>query len=399
MARTAFFTTDEIDGQIVASGPWDPDMPQTNVSKDSPGIQARVLEGVVNLGWFEVGSTNKWIDIDEGTGDVGVAFTVGRYTSPGALRDEIATQLNAAAGLSDTYTVTWLNGVFSIGSSGTFSISWLNGTHTATSIGQELGYSTAADTSTAASHVAGSKRYSTAAAVVVDLGSATLLSAFLWYAEGGNDGATAAFNDVNAYVDTSFRGFHRDAWTDASSTEITLSDRQTTQAVNQIQVGFQDPSTATARRWAFISWRHFDESQDHRIGLCKAFKVTWDTTNTRTIGPLRGHRQISAAPPRSLSNYYAPPGIVRWRTSMQFDDWEVASWEEVVLALSEHGYQKGTLWCEDFGTLRTASDATVLTDVDRGLVLWSTIQNIGGGDAAGSQDLYRTADLALEQLR
>lgn len=406
MAQVAFFTEDLLDGFAFPGIPtgFVSGAPAGNVAQDSPGIQAAVNEGELSEGWFEVGSSNKWIDIDEGAGAVVVAMTPGAYTAQG-LGLEVQAQLNAASGLAGTYTVTWLNGRYSIGiGAGTFSILWKTGSHGSdnsdNSIAAEMGYADDADDTGAGSYAADEKRYSTAAGFWWDIGPTKQIHAFLWYAEGGSDGVTASFDNVVAYIDTAYRGNYRDAWVDASSTAITLSKRPpSTTPTNQIQVGFQDPATATARRYGFISWRHWDESADHRVGLAKAFKVLWDTTNSRTIGPLKRHQPFSAASPRNLGNYYAAPGIVRWQAAMDLPEWEVASWAEVVLPLADHGLQRGLLWVEDFTGALASTSSELRTTVTRGGILWGTIQDLSGGDASGQQDLYRTANLTLEQLR
>ena len=403
MAQTAFGLTDLFDAGILlpSSFAFQQGTPWENVQRDSPGVQAAVSEGLVNQGWFEVGSSNKWVDVDEGSGDVAVAFADGYYRVD-ELRDLVATALNGAAGLSDIYTVTWLNGVFSIGSSGTFSISWKTGSHgtdnSDNSIAEEMGFDESADTSTAGSHVATSKRYSTAVGFWFDLGSTKKIAALVWYAEGGDD-VTASFDDVKLFVDSAFRGWHRDAWVDASSTTIQISARSAAQTVNQIQVGFQDPDTATARRYGFVSWRHWDESQDHRVGLIKAFAAVRDNANSRTIGPVRDHLPFQAANPRNLGDYYAPTGIIRWRATLTFPAWEVASWKEVVLSIVAHGLHTGVLWVEDFDSLKANTIATTLSDTNLGRVLWATVQSVSGGDASGQQDSYRTSTVSIEQLR
>lgn len=406
MGQVHFGLKDELEaGVLAASAPgFQSSPPYANVSTDSPGLQAVVREGDVGIGWFEIGSSNKWIDIDEGSGQVVVAFADGPYVSGTTLAAHIQSTLNASA-LVDTYTVTWVGGVFNIGSTGTFSILWKTGSHGTdnadNNIGTELGFSTTADTSTAGSHAAAKKRWSTAAGFWWDLGSATALHAFLWYAEGGGDGWTASFNDVVAYVDTAYRGAYRDAWVDASSTAISLSKRpaDATTEINQIQVGFQDPDTATPYRYGFISWRHWDESADHRIGLVKAFKLVRDTTNARTTGPLRDHQPVSSAPPRSMLSYYVPPGLLRWRVSMTFAEWEIDSWIEVVQEVIEHGLQSGVLWIDDFAAALAADVTELGAIVARGKILWGCVQSITGGNATGQQDAYRTSDLTLEQLR
>jgi hypothetical protein len=403
MAQTAFFLADVLRGNIAAGSGFTTELPASNVSDDSPGIQAKQLEGLSYTGTFETGSSNKWIDIDEGAGEVGVAMPSQQWTQgPAQIAAALQSELNNAVGLADTYTVTWLNGVFAIGSSGTFAILWKTGSHgsdnSANNIGEELGFDTSADTGTAGSHTGTEKRYSTGTSLVFDLGTATEIHGIAWYAEGGDDGATVDYDDVVFYVDTSLRGFTRDAWIDASSTAITLSARPSTEAANMIQTGFQDPDTATARRWAFVSWRHFDESSDHRIGLCKAAKATYDTTNARTIGPLQGHQPADTGEARNVGNYYPPPGTIRWQATLPFIEWEVASWREVFEPLIEHGKRTAMLWVEDFATLKANGAAAKLASVKAGTTLWAVVQDTSGGDATGQQDLYRTSRAMIEQL-
>ena len=399
MAQTAFFLTDVFDGKLQATG-----LPTAPMSSDSPGFQSTVVEGPsIVTGRFEIGTSNKWLDVDEGSGEVNVKINIGEYLSHTVLAAQIKANLDNT--LTDTYTVSWVSGRFRISSTGTFKFLWKTGSHGTDNADDnasaELGYTgTADDTSFLSSHDAEDARYSTSVALTVSLISATELNAFLWYAEGGDDDDAADFDDVKVYAGPPNGGLTRDAWIDAGATEIfSASKRPTAETTNQIQIAFQDPDAPTTGFTFFISWRHFDSSKTHRVGLCKAFAVTWDTTNARTIGPLRGHQPISSAPPRSLANYYAPPGIVRWRASMDFPRWEVASWAEVVQAVIRHGRQTGVLWVEDFGTLRTATAAAVLADVKAGKILWGTVQEISGGDAGGQQDAYRTSALTLEQLR
>ena len=403
MAQTAFFLKDLFDGNLAAGSGFTADLPGANASLDSPGLQAKQIEGTSTTGTFEIGSTNKWFDIDEGSGDVAVAIADGQYTQgPDQLAALIATTLTAAAGLAGVFTVQWLFGTFVISSTVTFSLSWKTGSHgtdnSDNSIAEEIGFDESADTSTAAAHTGTSKRYSTGTSLLFDLGSAKEINAFLWQADGGSDGATVSFDNVVAYVDTNIRGFHRDAWVDASSTAITISGRPPSTGTNLIQAGFQDPATSVSKRWAFVSWRHWDESNDHRIGLCKAFASTWDTTNSRTISPLREHRPIDGSAARNVANYYPPGGILRWRASMAFEQWEVASWRLVFVPIVQHGKQTGALWVEDFETLKANTIATTKSEAVAGLALWGTFQSFDGGDAGGQQDAYRTSALSFEQL-
>jgi hypothetical protein len=403
VAQTAFFLKDLFDGNLAAGSGFTADLPGANASLDSPGLQAKQIEGTLTTGTFETGSSNKWIDINEGFGAVLTAVPSQQWTQgPDQIGAALEDALNAAASLTFVYTVTWLNGVFNIGAPSAFTILWDTGSHgtsgTDNNIGQELGFNTVADSSSSTSHTADKKRYSTGTSFVFDLGTATELNAFLWYAEGGDDDATVDFDDVVAYVDTNLRGFARDAWVDAASTTIALSTRSATQESNLIQIGFNDPDTAPSRRWAFVSWRHFDESADHRVGICKAFSVTWDTTNARTIDPLRGHQPFNGGQPRNVENYYPAPGLQRWRANLTFSDWETASWQEVVAAVINHGRRTGLLWVEDLDAVKANGAAAKLSAVDAGTALWSVVQSTSGGDATGQQDAYRSSSLSLEQL-
>lgn len=102
---------------------------------------------------LEVTSETKYIDFDEGSGELTTEVQAGFYTLE-ELADAVEDALNEIG--SDTYTVTVnrTTRVFTIASTGTFDLLWDTGTNTAETIGEVLGFSVAADDTGGSSYVA-----------------------------------------------------------------------------------------------------------------------------------------------------------------------------------------------------------------------------------------------------
>lgn len=101
---------------------------------------------------IRISSTNKYLDVDDGGGEVSISIAEGLYRDPHELAQALEDALNAAATFADTATVEYNDnasgsaGKFTISSSGaTFELLWNTGTNTANSIGTTLGFSVAAD--------------------------------------------------------------------------------------------------------------------------------------------------------------------------------------------------------------------------------------------------------------
>ena len=94
MAQTAFFFPDAFDGELESIG-----LDTAPATEDSPGVQSIVNEGAATIsGRFEIGTSNKWLDVDEGAGEVSVKITVGAYLTKTALAAAIEADMNFTAG-------------------------------------------------------------------------------------------------------------------------------------------------------------------------------------------------------------------------------------------------------------------------------------------------------------
>lgn len=113
--------------------------------------------------YIEITSSNQWIDINEGAGELNAQVATGTYLfdtdeNIDELESAIKTALDAAGTL--TYTVTFSQSTrkFTISAGSNFSLLWKTGTHgsdnTDDHIGTQLGYSDAADDTSASSHEA-----------------------------------------------------------------------------------------------------------------------------------------------------------------------------------------------------------------------------------------------------
>jgi hypothetical protein len=131
--------------------------------------QSRHGTGTGN-GQFVVTATNKYIDFDEGAGELVATLTTGTYTAQ-TLVAEIKVRMDAAGG---TYTVSYdeLTGKFTISSTPNFTIRWLNGTHHATNVSGLLGYSNAANDTGTNTFIGDYVSIHTSENLVCDFGSA-----------------------------------------------------------------------------------------------------------------------------------------------------------------------------------------------------------------------------------
>lgn len=104
-------------------------------------------------------ASTKFIDFYDGSTDFHASVTPGKYRDPHDLADALQTAMNGA-GVTDAYTVVYQDadfnnggthsGMYKLTSNGsTFTIKWNTGTNTANSIAAKLGFSTAADSSSA----------------------------------------------------------------------------------------------------------------------------------------------------------------------------------------------------------------------------------------------------------
>lgn len=119
-------------------------------------------------GYFEITSSNQWLDFDEGGGELSAQLTVGDYDAD-SLATEIKTQMEAVGAY--VYTITYQENIkkFTIASAtGNFDLLWQSGTHTSNNVGDLIGFITASNDTGLSSYTADYVRIHSAAAVVID---------------------------------------------------------------------------------------------------------------------------------------------------------------------------------------------------------------------------------------
>jgi hypothetical protein len=104
-----------------------------------------------------IGATDTYLDFYDGTTDFAATVTAKVYRDPHELADALQTSMRAVSS-SSAYTVTYNDtgaskGKFTIAkASGTLTLKWNTGTNTANTIGDKIGFSTAADDSASLSY-------------------------------------------------------------------------------------------------------------------------------------------------------------------------------------------------------------------------------------------------------
>jgi len=393
MARSALFTTDLFDGKLIAHSAQDFDYPAENASNDLPGVPFAAAEG--DGGQFEVSSSNAWIDIDEGGGEVSVAIPYG-----GQLRSELVTRITAAlnaSALGWVYAVSFNASHKCVISAtgGTFDILWDTGTHSANNIGAELGFSTASDDTGLNSYTASQRRYSTSTWLLYDMGVDTTVDAFMAFLDGNsatNYGAGSSSFKVYGNQTIVSTG-SLDAWDDFADLSSLFSDRGV-EDENKIQVVAQ--ASPSAYRFYMIGWRHFDQSNEHRIGVSRAFNALW--SSTRTLRELNGHGMVDRGTSLGQGNYYPVPGERVWEAPLAFDSWGVADYRAVVHAAVRHGRDRALMWAARWDDILDGTyDAG--DEADKGLLLWAAIQDYSLDNLRAEGSEYVTGELLIEQVR
>lgn len=137
----------------------------TNLSKH---LRSKVWR---SSGYFVISSSNKYIDFNEGSGEVNATLTEGSYT-PDELATEIKASLEAVGG--DTYTVSYgtSTGKWTISSDGsTLSLLWNSGTNTANSLASSIGFYGSADSTGSLTYTSDEIAIHTEEFVQFDLGT------------------------------------------------------------------------------------------------------------------------------------------------------------------------------------------------------------------------------------
>lgn len=384
----AFGLTDLVEGKTLIHTGFTSANPVTNISDDRPNKWA-----VAAGDNYEIDSSNDTLPFNEGGPQFNVVLTHGRYNSTN-LGNHIAALMTAHPSTALTYgCLRTGSGRFQFQANGNFELEWDDDAVSA-ALAQELGF-TAVSTGLANTWVGDEARWSTSSLIVVDFGAATAIEMILLYLSSTDSAAT--YSNVAGYLHSSYLGDYRAPWVAGASETLTISTRSTAQADNQIQFALR-ATAATDYRYLCISWRHFDTSQVHAWGLLKAFSAVYDSTNGRTIAPLRQRPPLASGPSINQDNMYPVTGIPEWGADLRFVDWEVASWRLVGHPAVRHGRKRPLFWILDYtgNTSSGADDLKLLTDY--GHVLWASIQSVGPDEYGGQMDAYISNRIGLRQV-
>ena len=164
---------------------------------------------------------------------------------------------------------------------------------------------------------------------------------------------------------------------------------------NTIQVCGQ--VSGPAYRYYMFGWRHFDESDEHRVGLVRAMiQRLWSTT--RTVRELRGHGLVDPSEPISQANYYPTRGEMVWRLPLAFDAWGAADYRATIHPVIRQQRSTPLLvalrWDEILDATVDAED-----EADKGILLWGCVHEYSGDTLTAEGSEYMSGELVIGQIR
>ena len=411
---TAFFLTDKFNGKIVNRSNYGATPSQdgnydTNVSDPRPRVRwitgADTVAESRSYGLFTVDDSNKYIQIS-GSPLPAVATT---YTVPTGLysADQLAATITSLLQASGPYT-SWScdytsQGRFRFAGTGTVLFRWKTGTHgsdgTGTSLAKEMGFDDSADQLAGGAYpvaTAAELRFDTTTMILFDKGDISR-DLYAWMCEvdvsGGVDDA-ALGTSVKVYGNNTQLAFDVQTWASSASTSLTFSPAPI-YPENQIRLAHNGANGATERYWLWV-WRHQDEVQRHKVGLCKAFNRTW--SGTRTVTTLAGHGMQQPQRGLGINNYYPVTQLRRWNVPLTFDSWGAADYQTVVQGVVRHGKADGLLWALRWDDI-TSGSVYANNEADKGFLVWGALQEYSLDTFVGESADYMSGSLRIEQLR
>jgi len=270
------------------------------------------------VGWNIRAAENDDLDFTEGTsGDATASLTAGNYATGALLAAEIETQMDTAA-TDNTYTVSYSSSTkkFTIArdtGSATIGLEWSTGANAATSVGDDLGFDTAADDTGATSYEGDATAYKTREWLKVDLGSALAVSTGVVI--NHNLGATGTIT---------LQGNASDAWTSPTVAEALAGDADIR----------ADYFTEQSLRW----WRLLiDDVQTNTAGYSEV--GVWyagpyvEPTVCYSIGMVKRYEQLSRVAVAISGAHFRDEGAQRPVWSMRWAELESADQAALQAAL------------------------------------------------------------------
>jgi hypothetical protein len=411
---TAFFLTDKFNGKIVNRSNYGATPSQdgnydTNVSDPRPRVRwitgADTVAESRSYGLFTVDDSNKYIQIS-GSPLPAVATT---YTVPIGLysADQLAATITSLLQASGPYT-SWScdytsQGRFRFAGTGTVLFRWKTGTHgsdgTGTSLAKEMGFDDSADQLAGGAYpvaTAAELRFDTTTMILFDKGDSTA-DLYAWLCDidtsGGVDDAVDG-SSVKIYGSGTQLAFDVQSWASGAATTLTFSAAPQYEE-NSIRLAHNGGSAASHRYWCWI-WRHQDEVQRHKVGLCKAFNRTW--SGTRTVSTMAGHGMQQPQRGLGINNYYPVTQLRRWNVPLTFDSWGATDYQTVVQGVVRHGKADGLLWALRWDDIASGA-VNAKGEADKGFLVWGALQEYSLDTFVGESADYMSGSLRIEQLR
>ena len=232
--------------------------------------------------------------------------------------------------------------------------------------------------------------------ILFDKGDSTA-DLYAWLCEvdvsGGVDDAVDG-SSVKIYGAGHQLGFNVQSWVSGAATTLTFSAAPE-YTENQVRLAHNGGSAASHRYWCWI-WRHQDEVQRHKVGLCKAFDRTW--SGTRTVTTLSGHGMKQPQRGLGIDNYYPVKQLRRWNVPLSFDSWQAADYRTVIQGTVRHGKQEGLLWALRWDDIADGS-VNAKGEADKGFLVWGALQEYSLDTFVGESADYMSGSLRIEQLR
>ena len=375
-------------------------------------------------GWAPSGTAAdnyyNYFDIKEGSGSE-VYLTIGNIYQQ-RTADEFAHlvegSLNSVGGLSLSYTCTYdsATGKFTISASGTFSILWKTGTHgkdngLGRNFAQWLGFVTptsgAIEDSTGASAYTGrSSRYDTELAMKFarhEFEEKTFAHVFaaVLHSVASSEGESVDFSDLKIYGSNKDLPLTRSRWEAEADINLTFSPRsedpEASEPTNKIQIAFAAGGAAMGASYWFVSWRYFDETKGHSMGLLKALQIV--QSSTRQISQMRRHGLIDPSTPLGVDTYWPVHNQLRWVAPLSFDAWGGSDYRAVVQEAVKAGRCKGLLWALRWDKIVDGTH-NARDEASKGFLLWAAIQDYSDDDYEGSgTNEFLSGELTIEQVR
>jgi len=172
-----------------------------------------------NSGWgsFNINTNNKWIDFNEGGGELSAQIVVNDYDAS-TLCTAIKTAMETVGALTYTVTYSDTSNKFTITGSGAFTLLWQSGSHSATSVGSTIGYYVGADDTGGSSYPGDYPRIHSQAGVVIESGDSSAIST--------TGCALFGLNLLSAYQTLKLQRWTGSAWEDKADFDYDFANKR-----------------------------------------------------------------------------------------------------------------------------------------------------------------------------